>query len=62
MSFSAGGAAVITDGNTKFKGMSCDDLSKGHRTVAGSGTTDGSGAIRADVVQKVDDKGRGDNQ
>ena len=59
LSFNAGGATVITDGNTKFKGISCDDVAKGGKRVSGSGAVDAGGVIHAATVQNTDDKGDG---
>ncbi len=53
LAFSVSGATVITDKTTKFKDISCGDVAKGGRIVQGSGTTDASGAIHADLVQKA---------
>jgi hypothetical protein len=43
---------VVTDRSTKFKGLDCEDFAKGV-LVRGSGPTDSSGAIHADVVERV---------
>lgn len=53
LTFNVSGATVVTDKGTKFKDISCGDVAKGGRIVQGSGTTDASGAIHADVVQKA---------
>ena len=55
LTFTVSGRAVVTDNSTKFKGLSCDDVAKGGRVVKGSGPTDSSGAIHADVVERVRD-------
>jgi hypothetical protein len=52
LTFSVGPNAIATDKQTKFKDISCGDVAKGGRSVTGSGTTDSSGVIHADIVQK----------
>jgi all-beta uncharacterized protein len=55
LTFTVSGQTVVTDNSTNFKGLSCDDVAKGGRVVKGSGPTDSSGAIHADVVERVRD-------
>jgi hypothetical protein len=54
LTFVVSGRVVITDGDTKFKGLSCGDVAKGGRQIDGDGVTDASGAIHADNVRKTD--------
>ena len=51
LSFVVYGLAVITDRSTKFKDISCGDVAKGGRSVKGSGVTDSSNVIHADIVK-----------
>ncbi|OLB63505.1 MAG: hypothetical protein AUI11_01170 [Acidobacteria bacterium 13_2_20CM_2_66_4] len=53
LTFTVSGRTVVTDKSTKFKHLSCDDVAKGGQPVSGSGPTDSSGVIHADVVEKV---------
>jgi hypothetical protein len=53
LTLNVSGRTVITDNGTKFKHLSCDDLLKGGQAVKGNGPTDSSGAIHADVVDRV---------
>ena len=55
LTFTVSGRTIVTDNSTNFKGLSCDDVAKGGRVVKGSGPTDSSGAIHADVVERVRD-------
>jgi hypothetical protein len=51
--FAVSSWTVATDKSTKFKDISCGDVAKGSRSVTGSGTTDASGVVHADIVQKA---------
>lgn len=53
LTFTVSGQTVVTDKSTKFKGLDCEDVAKDKPRVSGSGPTDSSGAIHADVVERV---------
>jgi hypothetical protein len=43
---------VKTNSDTRFQGISCNDVAHGGRKVKGEGVTDSTGAIVATLVRK----------
>jgi hypothetical protein len=54
LTFSAGGYTVVTDKHTRFREISCGDVSNGGRAVEVQGDLDTNGVVNANQVTKAD--------
>jgi hypothetical protein len=53
LALTVSGRSATTDKQTKFRGMKCDEVRPGI-AVAIDGTSDSSGTVNADVIQRTD--------